>query len=93
MTLTAAAVQDVVAAADAAIGLVDQVALAQYVAIKSPEQLERVSLEGTDAAAKKKKELEDMKQGLIEALTCKCSALSVALSEVSVLTAHGRKRS
>lgn len=87
MNLTAA-VQDVVAAADAAIGLVDQVALAQYVAIKSPEQLERVSLEGTDAAAKKKKEKEDMKQGLIEALTCKCLALSVDGSEVRVLTVH-----
>lgn len=77
-----AAVKDVVAAADDAIALVDQVALAQYVAIKSPEQLERVSSEGTDAAAKKK-EMDEMKQGLIEALTCKCSALSVAISEVT----------
>lgn len=77
-----AAVKDVVAAADDAIALVDQVALAQYVAIKSPEQLERVSSEGTDAAAKKK-EMDEMKQGLIEALTCKCSALSVAIFEVT----------
>ena len=73
------------AAADEAIALVDVAAMYQFVASKtpSPDQLERFVL-GDEAAGKKKKEMEDMKQGLIDALTRKCSALSVGVSQVRV---------
>ena len=71
--------------ADEVIGLVDQVALAQYMAVKSPEILERGSPNGAQAAAKQKKEMEEMKAGLIDALSRKCQALSAAVSRVGVV--------
>ena len=55
------------AAADEAIGAVDQVALAQFVAQKSPEE--------GPGAAKNKKEMGEMKEGLIDAMHKKCQAL------------------
>lgn len=60
-------VQAVLEAADEAIEAVDQVALAQYEAQKSPE-------EGPNAA-KRKKEMGEMKGGLTEALVKQCRAL------------------
>ena len=68
------AVQAVVDAADEAIGAVDQVALAQLVALKNPE-------EGAEAA-KKKKEMTEFKAGLVDVLTQKCRALVETLPKV-----------
>ena len=62
-----------------------------FVASKSgsPEYFERLH---DETAAKKKKEhdavLDEMKQGLIDALTKKCLALSVAINEVRVFAEH-----
>jgi len=50
------------------------VALAQFVALKNPE-------EGTEAA-KKKKEMNEVKAGLVDALTQKCRALVEMLPKV-----------
>lgn len=66
--------QAVINAADEAIGAVDQVALAQFVALKNPE-------EGTEAA-KKKKEMNEVKAGLVDALAQKCRALVEMLPKV-----------
>ncbi len=49
-------------------------ALAQFVALKNPE-------EGTEAA-KKKKEMNEVKAGLVDALTQKCRALVEMLPKV-----------
>lgn len=57
-------------AADEAIGAVDQVALAQFVAQKSPE-------EGPTGG--KRKEMGEMKEGLTDALHKKCKALLLQL--------------
>jgi tripeptidyl-peptidase-2 len=67
-------VQAVINAADEAIGAVDQVALAQFVALKNPE-------EGTEAP-KKKKEMNEVKAGLVDALAQKCRALVEMLPKV-----------
>lgn len=71
------------AAADEAIALVDIAAMHQFVASRSAsrEQLDRLA-EGDETAAKKKKEMEEMKQGLIDALTKKCLALAAAIAAV-----------
>ncbi|KAL0024941.1 hypothetical protein WJX77_004746 [Trebouxia sp. C0004] len=66
--------QAVIDAADEAIGVVDQVALAQFVALKNPE-------EGTEGA-KKKKEMNEIKAGLEDALAQKCRALVEMLPKV-----------
>ncbi|KAL0038695.1 hypothetical protein WJX79_003623 [Trebouxia sp. C0005] len=66
--------QAVIGAADEAIEAVDQVALAQFVALKNPE-------EGPEAA-KKKKEMNEVKAGLVDALTHKCRALVATLPKV-----------
>ncbi len=68
------AVQAVIDAAHEATGAVDQVALAQFVALKNPE-------EGTEAG-KKKKEMNELKAGLVDALTQKCRALVEMLPKV-----------
>ena len=77
-----------VAAADEAIALVDLAGMHQFVASKSgsPEHFERLNGE-TAAKAKKDSDavLDEMKQGLIDALTKKCLALSAAVNEVRVL--------
>ena len=79
------------AAADEAVALVDLASMHQFVASKSgsPEHFERLH---DETEAKKKKEhdavLDEMKQGLIDALTKKCSALSVAINEVRVFAGH-----
>lgn len=54
-------------AANEAIGAIDQVALAQFVAQKSPDE--------GPGAAKKKKEMGTVKEGLTDALHKKCQAL------------------
>lgn len=74
------------AAADEAVALVDMAAMHQFVASRSasPEQLDRLAA-GDDTAAKKKKEMDEMKQGLIDALTKKCLALAAAIAAVRVL--------
>lgn len=77
-----AAIAAVVEAADETIAMVDQAALAQHVAFSSPEYLERGSAEGAQAAGKKKKEMEEMKAGLIDALSKKCQALFAGASQV-----------
>ena len=80
------------AAADEAIALVDLPTMHQFVASKSgsPEHFERLLVDETEA--KKKKEtnavLDELKQGLIDALTKKCLALSVAISQVRVFAGH-----
>ena len=71
--------QAVIAAADEAVAAVDQVALAQFVALKNPE-------EGPEAAAKKKGML-DMKAGLVHALHKKSQALLAKLPEVQKASA------
>lgn len=48
-------------------------------ALKSPEVLERGSPEAAQAAAKQKKDMEEVKSGLIDALSKKCQALSAAI--------------
>ena len=70
--------QALVEAANEAILAVDQVALAQCVALKNPE-------EGVDAA-KKKKEMNDVKAGLVDALEKKCRGLLAALVKVVHVT-------
>ncbi len=66
--------QAVIEAAEEAVAAVDQIALAQFVALKNPE-------EGPEAA-KKKKEMADIKTGLVDALDKKCRALLKLLPEV-----------
>ena len=75
-------IRRVVATAEEAIALVDQAALAQYTAVKSPDFAERVSTQGAQAAANQKKEMEEMKAGFTEALAKKCLALSAAAFQV-----------
>ena len=74
--------QAVVEAADEAIAAVDQVALAQFVALKNPE-------EGPEAA-KKKKDMTDIKAGLVDAWDKKCRALLALLPKVSHVTVISR---
>ena len=75
------------AAADQATALVDLPSLQNFVASKSgsPEHFARLHGE-TAAKAKKLSDtvLDEMKQGLIDALTKKCLAHSVAMIEVRV---------
>ncbi len=60
-------VQDIVEAADAVIAAVDQTALAKHVARKTPEE--------GPGAKERKKEAEELKAALVDALKEKASAL------------------
>lgn len=60
-------VQEIVAAADAVVAAMDVPALATYIAQKSPEE--------GPGAAKRKKEMDERKAALVEALEKKATAL------------------
>lgn len=65
--LTGITLQEIVAAADEVIGAIDTAELAMHVARKTP-----LEVPGAD---KKKKELDEKKSALVDALTRKCKAL------------------